>query len=231
MIYEAICKLSYGMYIISSRKNDKLNGQIANTVFQITSDPATIAVSINKQNLTHEYIMDSRVFTASILSEEAPMQFMGLFGFRSGRSIDKFKEIKYKTGKTNAPVVLDYSVAYLESEVINSIDVGTHTIIVGKVIDGEKISDGKPMTYECYHDIKKGKSPEAAPTYIKENIQSKQGGLKMAKYKCTVCGYIYDPETGDPDSGIKPGTPFEKIPDTWVCPICGVGKDKFEKEA
>jgi PAS domain S-box-containing protein len=51
----------------------------------------------------------------------------------------------------------------------------------------------------------------------------------MAKYECTVCGYIYDPELGDPDGGIDPGTPFEEIPDDWVCPVCGASKDQFEK--
>jgi len=54
---------------------------------------------------------------------------------------------------------------------------------------------------------------------------------KMNKYKCTVCGYVYDPQNGDPDHGIKPGTPFEQLPDGWVCPVCGVGKDVFEKVA
>jgi rubredoxin len=50
----------------------------------------------------------------------------------------------------------------------------------------------------------------------------------MKKYVCQVCGYVYDPETGDPDSGIKPGTPFEEIPDDWVCPLCGVDKSQFD---
>ncbi len=51
----------------------------------------------------------------------------------------------------------------------------------------------------------------------------------MNKYRCTVCGYIYDPKIGDADNGIKPGTSFEDLPDSWVCPECGVGKDQFEK--
>jgi len=51
----------------------------------------------------------------------------------------------------------------------------------------------------------------------------------MAKYKCLACDYIYDPEKGDPDTGINPGTSFEDIPDDWTCPVCGVGKDLFEK--
>jgi rubredoxin len=51
----------------------------------------------------------------------------------------------------------------------------------------------------------------------------------MDTWKCTVCGWIYDPAIGDPDGGVEPGTPFEKIPDTWVCPVCGATKDAFEK--
>ena len=57
-----------------------------------------------------------------------------------------------------------------------------------------------------------------------------QGDDTMDRYVCTACGYVYDPAEGDPDGGIAPGTPFEDIPDDWVCPLCGVGKDMFEKE-
>jgi rubredoxin len=53
----------------------------------------------------------------------------------------------------------------------------------------------------------------------------------MAKYVCSVCGYVYDPAMGDPDNGVKPGTPFEKLPGDWVCPVCGASKDQFEKES
>lgn len=58
-------------------------------------------------------------------------------------------------------------------------------------------------------------------------VRQKNGGEKM-KYRCTVCGYIYDPEIGDPDSGVNPGTSFEELPDDWTCPVCGVSKDMFE---
>jgi rubredoxin len=82
------------------------------------------------------------------------------------------------------------------------------------------------------NQIKGGKTPGAAATYLEEKKieeKPKEGANKMAKYKCTVCGYIYDPEKGDPDGGIKPGTAFEDIPDDWVCPVCGAAKDQFEK--
>jgi rubredoxin len=57
-----------------------------------------------------------------------------------------------------------------------------------------------------------------------------QEAFKMDKYVCSVCGYVYDPEEGDPDSGVNPGTAFEDIPDDWTCPVCGAAKDQFEKE-
>jgi len=228
MELKTLFKISYGLYIVSSKKESKVNGQIANTVFQITSEPPTIAVSINKQNLTHEFIKESKVFTVSILSQDVPMNFIGQFGFKSGREFDKFKDVKYKIGITGAPVILDNTVGYIEAEVIDTKDVGTHTVFVGKITDAEIINDKEPMTYAYYHEIKKGTAPKTAPTYINEENQLKV--TKMKKYKCTVCGYIYDPEKGDPDSGIKPHTPFEKLPDDWVCPVCGADKSAFIKE-
>ena len=226
MNLNALYKLGYGMYIIGSHQGDKLNGQVANTVFQITSEPPTIAVSINKKNLTNEYIKDSRVFTASVLRQATPLAFIGHFGFKSGRDIDKLKGINYKTGETKAPVVLDNAVAYLEAEVIQDIDVGTHTIFIGKIINAEVITEDECLTYAYYHQVKRGTTPKTAPSYI---AKEKEAATKMAKYECTVCGYIYDPELGDPDGNIAPGTPFEKLPDDWKCPVCGAPKSDFKK--
>lgn len=230
MNIKAIQKICYGVYIISSRKGEKINGQIANTVFQITSDPPTIAISINKQNLTHEYIRESKVFTVSMLSKETPMTLIGLFGYKSGRDVDKFSGTHFKTGITKAPIVLDSAIGYLECEVLSETDVGTHTVFIGKIVDCDVLSSAEPMTYAYYHEVKGGKSPKTAPTYIKEEEPKATTIAPSNKYKCKVCGYIYDPEKGDPDSGIKSGTPFEGLPDSWVCPICGAPKSEFEKE-
>lgn len=226
MNLKALYKLGYGLYVVSSRKEDRLNGQIANTVFQITSEPPTIAVSINKNNLTHEFITESKVLAASVLSQDTPLSFIGHFGFKSGRDIDKLEGINYKIGETQAPVVTDNTLAYLEAKVIQEVDVGTHTIFVGELVGADVIKEGEPMTYAYYHQVKRGTTPKTAPSYIEEK---KEAAPKMAKYKCTVCGYVYDPELGDPDGGIKPGTSFEEIPDDWVCPVCGAAKSEFEK--
>ena len=221
--------IGYGMYVVSSNKGDSLNGQIANTVFQITNEPITIAVSINKQNLTHEYIESSRRFGVSILTEETPLSFIGKFGFKSGRKEDKFKGVKFIKLDSGCPVVLDNALCYLEAEIINQFDCGTHTIFLGQVTDSKILKVGKPMTYDYYHQVKRGTTPETAPTFIKEeSIKKESNG--MQKYRCTVCGYIYDPAVGDPDGGIQPGTTFEDMPDSWVCPVCGAAKSEFIKE-
>jgi flavin reductase (DIM6/NTAB) family NADH-FMN oxidoreductase RutF/rubredoxin len=226
MNLKALYKLGYGMYVIGSRKGDRLNGQIANTVFQITSEPPTIAVSINKNNLTHEFIKESKVLTASVLCQDTPLSFIGHFGFKSGRDTNKLEEISYRIGQTKAPVVIENAVSYLEAKVLQEIDVGTHTIFIGEIAGADVLSEKVCMTYDYYHQVKRGTTPKTAPSYIEE----KKEAPKMVKYKCTVCGYIYDPELGDPDGGIKPGTPFEEIPDDWVCPVCGAAKSDFEKE-
>jgi flavin reductase (DIM6/NTAB) family NADH-FMN oxidoreductase RutF/rubredoxin len=227
---KALHKISYGLYIICSKKDKKINGQIANSVFQVTSDPPTVAVSINKENLTHEFIESSKVFTMSIICEKAPMTYIGTFGYKSGRDIDKFKDVKYRIGKTGAPIVLDHALAYIEAECIEQISIGTHTIFIGKIIDADVLTEDKCMTYEYYHLVKGGKSPKNAPTYIKNEKKEKKEVQKMDKYVCDVCGYIYDPEKGDPDHGVEPGTSFEDVPSDWVCPVCGAGKSSFNKE-
>ena len=164
--------LSYGMYIVSSYKGDKLNGQIANTVFQITSEPVTIAISINKKNLTHEFIECSCKFTVSILNEDAPLAFIGKFGFKGGRNEDKFKDVNFKKLGSGCPVVIDYSICYIEAEVVGKLDCGTHTLFLGKMTGLEMIKPGKPMTYDYYHVVKRGFTPASAPTFIRgENFR------------------------------------------------------------
>ena len=227
MNLKALYSISYGLYVIGSRKGDRLNGQIANTVIQVSSEPPIISVCINKGNLTHEFIKDSGVFTVSVLSQDTPLSFIGHFGFKSGRDIDKCEGINYRIGETQAPMVLDNTLACLEAKVIKKVDAGTHTIFLGEVVGAEILREGEPMTYAYYHQVKRGTTPKTAPSYVEER---KEEGIKMAKYKCTVCGYVYDPEKGDPESDVAPGTPFEELPEDWVCPVCGAIKDEFEKE-
>ncbi len=229
---KALYKINYGLFVVTSKKDGKFNGQIANTVFQTTAQPPMIAICLNKENLTHEYVKASQVAAISVLSVDAPMEFIGRFGFRSGRDIDKLEGLHHQMGVTGVPIVLDYAVAYFEVEVKASMDAVTHTLFLTEVVNAEVLDDSKqPMTYAYYHHVKGGKSPKTAPTFLPPEAEEKAPAPEEAaaqKWECTVCGYVYDPAEGDPDGGIAPGTAFEDIPDDWVCPVCGAAKDKFE---
>jgi len=159
--------ISYGMFIVSSCREKALNGQIANTVFQITSDPVTIAISINNKNLTHEFIKVSGKFGISILSTDAPLPFIGKFGFKSGRNEDKFKDVGFDLLPSGCPIVTDYSLAYIEANVINCFDCRTHTLFLGEMTGSAMLKEGTPMTYDYYHKVKRGFTPPSAPTFIK----------------------------------------------------------------
>jgi flavin reductase (DIM6/NTAB) family NADH-FMN oxidoreductase RutF len=170
---ESLFKLSYGMCVLGSKQGDRVNGCIVNTVFQLTPEPPVVAVSVNKQCLTHQFISSSKVFAVSILSEAATPPFISRFGFRSGRDINKLEGVKYRQGATGAPIVLDYTVAFLEVELIQCLDVGSHTLFVGRTVACETLDDkAYPMTYAYYRDVKHGRTPKSAATYVKIKTKS-----------------------------------------------------------
>ncbi len=182
MDLHALHKISYGLYVVTSKKDGKFSGQIANTVFQTTAEPPMVAVCLNKQNLTHEFVEASKLFAVSVLSVETPMQFIGRFGFKSGRDIDKFEGVNYRIGVTGAPIVLDNAIAFLEAEVEASISAVTHTLFVARVVDAGIFNEAaEPMTYAFYHEVKRGKSPKTAPTYIKEEPKKEEVKPKQIK--------------------------------------------------
>jgi len=168
MNLDVLFNISYGLYVVSSKQGDKINAQLSNTVFQITPDPATIAISVSKENLTCDYIKVSNIFAVSIISDKWSMVDIGRFGFRSGRNVDKFSEVNYKIGKNGAPIVLENTVGSFECKVIKKWDTGSHIVFLGEVTGTETLSDLKPMTYDYYHKVLKGKEPTNAPLYRKE---------------------------------------------------------------
>lgn len=163
---KAVWDISYGLYIVTAMDDTgKHNGQIVNTAFQVTNTPPQIAVCINKENLTYEYIEKTGRFGVSILEKETPMLFMGPWGFKSGRTMDKFQGVNYKTTESGLRLVTDHTLSVMEAIVKSKQDVGTHTIFVGEIIHSEVIKDGELLTYEYYQKVKKGKAPKTAPTF------------------------------------------------------------------
>ncbi len=162
---KAFRALSYGLYVVTSVCDKKANGQIANTVFQVTSTPPRMAVCINKDNLTHACIEKSGVFGVSVLDEDVPLPFIGRFGFKSGRETDKLDGVEIEKGPSNCPLVTEHAVAVMEAKVVERMDVGTHTLFFGDVTYARVLSRKTPLTYAAYHEKKRGKTPPKAPTY------------------------------------------------------------------
>ncbi|NBJ92974.1 flavin reductase [Parablautia muri] len=210
MNVNAFHKLSYGVYVVSCWDNGRPTGCTANSAMQITSSPATIAVSINHDNYTNKCISENGKFAISILAEDTDPAIIGNFGFKSGKDFDKFAEVKYSI-EDNMPVVSDVC-GYIVCEVIDKMETATHTVFLGEVKGAEIFGDREAMTYAYYHKVVKGKSPKNAPTYIPEEEKPKESGVN--KFKCQVCGYIYE---------------GEELPEGFKCPICGMGVDKFVK--
>ena len=162
----AFTKLSYGVYIVTSwAEGGKPTGCTANSAMQVTSAPATIAVSINHDNFTNECIKSSGRFAINILGENSKPLTIGTFGFRSGRDFDKFS--KQPQIKDYLPIV-DDAIAYITCKVIDTMESETHTVFLGEVIGADVLNEDTPMTYAYYHNVIKGKSPKTAPTYIEE---------------------------------------------------------------
>ena len=162
----AFHQLSYGVYIISTWDNGRPTGCTANSAMQITSEPATIAISINHDNYTNHCIQESGRFAISVLGEESDPSVIGTFGFKSGREVNKFDEVP-SVMKGYMPVVAD-ACAYMVCEVIDKMETSTHTVFLGRVVDADILKQDIPMTYSYYHNVIKGKSPKNAPTYIAE---------------------------------------------------------------
>jgi len=151
----AIDKFSYGLYVVTSIKEGKINGQCCNTVFQLTDSPLQLAVCLNKNNLTYEYVKESGVLAITVL-EESDFAMVRNFGYQSGRTVDKFAGLEYVTGVNGCPI-LKKSVAYLEGTVVPDkiVDVGTHCLFVINVTSGLPISDQKPLTYAYFRENKR----------------------------------------------------------------------------
>lgn len=237
MNIEAFFKVSYGLYIIAAEHDGKQSGYIANTAFQVTAEPPRFAISCSKDNYTVDVIRKSGSFSISILEKYESADLIKLFGYKSTSELDKFDKIKYITGKTGAPIVVDNCIAWFECEVEQEIQLDTHVIFVGKMVANDLLDGSKePITYAFYRDVKKGMAPKNAPTYLRKDIaeDKTEESVEEAEtgdiYSCQLCGYEYDPAEGDPDNGIPPGTPFENLPEDWECPVCGAGKEDFIKE-
>lgn len=206
--------MSYGVYILTAMDGDRPCGCVANSAMQITAEPATIAVSVNHGNYTHDLIEKTGLFGLNVMPETTDAGLIGTFGFQSGREVNKFDGVPYEI--VGSVPVLQESCGHFVCRVIKTMETETHTVFLGEVLDYDVLNDAEPMTYDYYHKVIKGRAPKSAPTYIEKEDFSLD---TKTRYVCSLCKYEYDGEI-----------PFEELPDDYVCPICGLPKSAFVAE-
>lgn len=197
MNIDVMNKISYGLFVLTAKDGEKDNGCIINTAMQVTIEPNCISVVVNKSNYTHDIILKNKEFNISILDESSQFATYKNFGFKSGRDSDKLVEVDFARAANGIVYLTKESNGYISGKVIKTVDLGTHTMFIAEVTDGEILSDKSSVTYAYYYSNIKEKDNVAA---------GKKGFI------CIVCGFIYEGETLPPD---------------YICPICKHGVADF----
>ena len=174
----ALFSLGYGLYVVTTNDGAKDNGCILNTVMQVTNSPDRIAISVNKQNYTHDTIVATGKLNVNCLTEAAPFAVFETFGFQSGRTVDKFANCTPSRTANGLVVLPRYVNAVLSLSVEQYVDLGTHGMFICSVTESRVLSDAPTMTYAYYHAKVKPQPKKQANGWV-----------------CTICGYVYE---GDP---------------------------------
>ncbi len=201
---KAMYKLSYGLFVLTTKVGDKDNGCIINTAIQAASEPNQISICVNKANYTHDMILESKVFNVSIISEEANFDLFKHFGFQTGREVNKFDGYdKCVRGDNGVYYVTEGINAFISVKVTKTEDIGSHTMFIGEITDMEVLSEAASATYVYYMNNIKPK-PEA--------VGKTEEGKTV--WRCKICGYEY---VG------------EELPEDYICPLCKHPASDFEK--
>jgi len=244
MAADAMTKISYGFYVLATKDgNGAPKGCIVNTLSQATVTPEKVLITVNKQNYTHDVLLAGKAFTVTMLDESAPFSLFENFGFRSGREADKFAGVKCLKAANGVPYLTENASGFVSGTVIETIDLGTHTLFVGQVEEKGLLSEIASLTYAYYQAHTKPRPKPAA----------------RAGWRCKICGYVYDGDNLPADfvcplckhgaadfEPIEPPKPLEPkkvwrckvcgyiyegeiLPDNFTCPICERGGEEFEQ--
>lgn len=175
----ALNKIGCSLYVVTTKVGDKDNGCIINSVMQISNNPLTIAVSLNKTNLTHEMVKESGKLNVCSLDADAPLAVFQNFGYRSGRSCDKFLTCNPLRTENGLIYLPHYINAVFSLKVVSYLDSGSHGLFICRPVEAFNISDVPSMMYDLYKIC------------VKPQVKSTQ---KVA-YVCEICGYVYEGDT------------------------------------
>ena len=190
--------LSYGLFVVSTKNGEKDNGCICNTVCQVTTTPNVITLALNKQNFTTGEILKTGILNVSIISQSATFKLFERFGFTSGKTVNKFENYSAcNRGENGVYYITEGVNSYFGAKVLSSTDLGSHILFTCQVTEGEILSSDESATYAYYF----------------KNIKPKGEAKSQKKWRCAICGYVYD---------------GENLPADYVCPICKHPASDFE---
>ena len=199
----ALFKIGYGLYVLTANNGEKDNGCIINTVMQVTSNPCQIGIAVNKLNYTNEMIQKTKKFNVSVLTEDAKFDIFKHFGFQSGRTVNKFADFSNTKRSPNGVLyITETTNAFMSAYVKQEIDLGTHTLFIGQLVASEILSERPTVTYDFYQKN------------IKPKPENQSNQSNLPRWRCKICGYIYE---------------GENLPADFICPWCTHGAQDFER--
>lgn len=201
---KALYQLSYGVFVLTTKSGDRMNGCITNTCMQVANSPARVAISVLNTNFTCELIKESGVFAVSVLDETCTFQTIKYYGMQSGREVDKYQGMEPAVDQNGVPYLTWQTCAVISCKVVESRDLGSHTLFIGEILDAKVTSDKAPLTYAQYQAHIKPK-----PRETEVATQEK----RIVGWRCKICNYVY---TGS------------ELPEDFTCPLCGHDREDFE---
>lgn len=201
MEQQAFFDLSYGVFLLSTKTVEVANGCITDTCIQIANDPARFVISVMNVNYTCELIKKSRIFNVSIFDQTCPPDWIQRFGMQSGREVDKFAGMELPYDVNGVPFLTDHVCSVISCKVVDSKDLGSHTIFIGEACDAKKLGDGNPLTYAYYQE------------HIKPKPKKVENDREIIGWRCKICKYVYE---------------GKELPADYICPVCGYGAEEFE---
>ena len=198
---KALFNLQYGVFILGTQSNGKINACVTNTCMQVANDPVRIAISVINTNLTCQMIKDSGFFTLSVLDKKTTFETIKRFGYQSGKNVDKFENFTdYSMDQNGCPYLSSQICALFSAKVVAAQNLGTHTLFTAEVLDAKITSREEPITY----------------AYYQSNIKPKpaaQTSGKIVGWRCKICGYVHN---------------SPELPNDFTCPLCGHPAEDFE---
>jgi len=203
---KAFDRINYGLFLLAAAADGKYQGCIINSLHQVTSSlPIKVSITVNKSSETFKAIEAAGSFAATVLAQDTPKELINLFGYKSGRAVNKFEGLDVQTDEAGNPYVKEHALARISCKVVQQLDLGTYVLYIGEVTEAEVLGEGQALTVEDFKNDG-GTTPATATVY--RTLEGNEG------WKCTICGYVEEKD---------------ELPDGYQCPICRANKDKFVK--